>query len=286
MKKPIALMLISIMVLMLSAFSFADVDYSLEIKAPDDEIVVEDWEEPFFITVWVMADIGDELENLEVTIEDEDSDYDVTFDHAVVHEFGSTVFKYTFEAPELTPMDKFEITVVAEFEDEDIIGVEDSKDVEVLAEDDDDEEEMDDDMYPAAPAIANKLLKDAGIPNRVMNDEGEAVNLIALVAAEMHEEEPFDLEESDSLEELKDAIDDFLVDELNLLLGKSHDELSDFTNHFVDMEKNVTEPKTDKIKPQHDNDDDEDDEDDMNDDEDDDDDDDEEEARPEKNKKK
>jgi hypothetical protein len=243
MKKPIALLLISIMVLMLSAFSFADVDYSLEIKAPDDEIVVEDWDEPFFITVWVEANVGDKLENLVISFEDEESDYEYTFNRKVKHVFDETVFEYSFEAPELTPMDEFKITVVAEFEDNDIEGVEDSKSV-VVVEEDENGEDDEDGMLPAATAIANMLLKEVGIPNRV-----EGVNLIAAVAAEMAKGDAF---EDDDMKALEGDVEDFLVDLLNDILDESKNDLDEFKEMNFDMMNPSAKPEVAKVKPQAD----------------------------------
>jgi len=280
MKRPIALLLISIMVLMLSAFSFAgngnptnDKD-----KSQVNAFILDD---ELFITVWLDKEIGDELDELLVeVVEGEDvietsSDYD----SEEVEKFGTIMYMYTFDAIEYTPLDDFEVKV--------FISLDDDADSELLLtkkvdledldeeddddeEDEDDEEDMDDDMYPAAPAVANKLLKEAGIPNRV-----EGVNLIALVAGEMNEEAPFGLDEIEDLEDLEAAVEGFLVNQLNDLLEKTHNDLADFTKHFVGMEKTVGKPVVEKINPQQldeDEDDDNDEEDDDDDDDDEDDD--------------
>ena len=127
MKKPIALMLISIMVLMLSAFSFADDGYSVKIMEPKKTIADSEMDEPFFITVWVKANIDDKLESLDVTILDGEGNVDWSDNVVVDHEFITDAHKFTFKAVDFTPMDKFEIFVVADFADDEIGGVEDSK---------------------------------------------------------------------------------------------------------------------------------------------------------------
>lgn len=253
MKKPVALTLISIMVLMLSAFSFAD-DYSLEIVAPDDKVIVSDWDEPFLIKILVDASVGDELEKLVVTIDEEDGDYEYTFNKKVKHVFGEDVFEYTFEAPELTPMKEFEITVVAKF-DNDVEDLEASETVEVETEAEDEEEEdeaKDEDMYPAAPAIANKMLREYGIPNRV-----NGVNLIAAVSEAMIEGEKFYGAEKDD-EDYAENVEEFLVEKLNEALDEELgndeelddeiDELSDLEGFFDRMDQDLVNHNVNKIK--------------------------------------
>lgn len=289
MKKPVALTLISIMVLMLSAFSFAD-DYSLEIVAPDDEVIVSDWDEPFLIKILVDASVGDELEKLVVTIDEEDGDYEYTFDKKVKHVFGEEVFEYTFEAPELTPMEAFKITVVAEF-DNDVEALEASETFDVTSEAEDDEkeeeagQEEEQDMYPAAPSIANKLLRVYGIPNRV-----NGVNLIAAVSEAMINGEQFDDADKDDAE-YAENVEEFLIGKLNDVLDEELDdeidELSDLEGFFDPMDKELVNHDVNKIKmnisdvekvykagKNEDNDEDEEDDDDDHDDDDDDHDDD------------
>ncbi|MZQ99771.1 MAG: hypothetical protein GT601_19060 [Acidaminobacter sp.] len=276
MRKSIALLLISMMVLTLTAFSFADNGNPMKDKNQSgvNAFVLDD---DLFITVWLDAEVGDILKEISVEINDDDDVIAEWFDDfEVSHEFGSKVFKYTFEAVDYTPADEFEITVFADFSDGEDQVLTKKVDLEDLdkedndEDDEDDEEDLDEDMDPAAPAVANRLLKEADIPNRV-----EGVNLIALVAGEMNEEEPFGLDEIEDLEDLEVAVEGFLVDQLNDMLGKTHNDLADFTDHFTDTEKTVGKPVVEKMKPQQlDNDDDEDDEDDDDEDDDDEDDDD------------
>lgn len=284
MKKPIALLLISIMVLMLSAFSFAGNGNSMndKDKSSVNAFVLDD---KLFITVWLDAEIGDELDELFVeVVEGEDvvktsNDYD---DFEEVEKFGTIMYMYTFDAIEYTPLDDFEVKVFVSLDDESELLLTKKVDLEDLDEDDDDEEDeddeedMDDDMYPAAPAVANKLLKEAGIPNRV----GEK-NLIALVAAMMDEDESFDGVEKDDVDEYKDAVEDFLIDQLKLMFeDENGDQLLDFVDDIAELAKPVMKPDVEKGKPEfvddhNDDDDDEDEDDEDEDDEDEDEDEDE-----------
>lgn len=275
MKKPISLLLISIMVLMLSAFSFAGNGNPMndKDKSSVNAFILDD---ELFITVWLDAEIGDVLEEISVEINDDDDVMaDWSDDFEVSHEFGSKVFKYTFEAVDYTPADEFEIKVVARFDEKDDLVLTKKIDLEDLdeedddEEDEDDEEDMDDDMYPAAPAVANKLLKEAGIPNRV----GEK-NLIALVAAMMDEDESFDSVEKDDVDEYKDAVEDFLIDQLKLMFeDENSDQLLDYVDDIAELAKPVMKPDVEKGKPEFvdDHNDDDDDDDDEDDDEDEDD---------------
>jgi hypothetical protein len=147
------------------------------------------------------------------------------------------MYMYTFDAIEYTPLDDFEVKVFVSLDDESELLLTKKVDLEDLdeedddEEDEDDEEDMDDDMYPAAPAVANKLLKEAGIPNRV----GEK-NLIALVAAMMDEDESFDSVEKDDVDEYKDAVEDFLIGQLKLMFeDENGGELSDFLDEIADL---------------------------------------------------
>jgi len=303
MKKPIALMLISIMVLMLSAFSFADDGYSMKIMEPKKTIADSEMDEPFFITVWVKANIDDKLESLDVTILDGEGNVDWSENVVVDHEFITDAHKFTFEAVDFTPMDKFEIFVVADFADDEIGGVEDSKMVTVKTDkekdkdkDKDDDVEMENDNYPAAPAIANKLLKEAGIPNRVGN-----INLIEAVSEAMNEDEEFEGIEKDDTG-YADEVEEFLFEKLNEILDENgigeldfdDDELSDFVELIANISKTIEKTEVNKIDVEitelknnnKGNDNEEEEEDDDDEDEDDEDDDDEDDENNGKGKKK
>lgn len=254
MKKPIALLLVSIMVLMLSAFSFAGNGNLMMTKEYEPKVDAFILGEELFITVWIDAELGDELDDLwaELYVDDElTNEFD---DFTLVSKTGSKVYKYVSEGIE-PPTEDFDILVNAEFNDsDDDFEIRKSFEFDDIEEDtEDSDEEMDDDMYPAAPAVANKLLKKAEIQNRV-----EGVNLIALVAAEMNEDEPFGLDEEVDQEDFEDAVKDFLILQLNKIFFEEDDdyvdELEDFTTEIGASEKPVANPNADKVKPQNDDD--------------------------------
>jgi len=288
MKKPIALLLISIMVLMLSAFSFAGNGNSMNDnnKSRVNAFILD---EELFITLWLDAEIGDVLEEISVEI-DGDGVWHDDIDPGYV--FGSKVYKFPVIQVNEIPDEDFEITVFADFStgyDQELtkkVDLEDLDEEDDDEEDEDDEEDMDDDMYPAAPAIANKLLKDAGIPNRV-----DGVNLIAAVSAAMTEDEEFGGFEKDD-DEYAGEVEEFLIELLEDHFDESYTDLDDFADEMdttiekqevkkinveiTDVDKKDKEDKEDKEVKVKDFEDDGDDDDD-DDDEDDDDDDDEEE---------
>lgn len=241
MKRPIALLMISIMVLMLSAFSFAGNDNPKKDEASEPKISAYVLDELLFITVWLDEELGEDLEGLtaEIFEEDEDDPEAETSEFEMTSGFGSKGYKYIFEGIEYTPVDEFEIRVTAEFDDaEDQIF---TKSMELEDIDVDNENMMDDDLYPAAPAIANKLLKEYGIPNRV-----GTVNLIAAVSAAMAEDEEFaDLEKDD--EDYAEEVEAFLVDKLNDIFDTEDDELSDFEDEIADLEKPNMKSEENKI---------------------------------------
>lgn len=271
MKKPVALLMISMMILTLTAFSFADNGNSMKDKdrSKVDAFILDD---DLFITVWLDAELGEQLEKLSVEVfEDGDvlEESDKYDESEAVKKFNTIMYKYTFEAIEYTPMDDFEVIAYVELEgDESDFVLTKKVDLEDLDEDDDDEddeEDMDDDMYPAAPAIANKLLKDAGIPNRV-----DGVNLIAAVATEFSDADKADAH-------FAEEVEDFLIDLLEAHFDDEFTDLDDFAAEFSKMDITVEKPKVNNIKVEVndvDNNDDDDDDDDNNDDNDDDDDDD------------
>lgn len=282
MKKPIALMLISVMVLMLSAFSFAGNGNSFKNNDLESKISADVIDEFLFITVWLDKEIGDELDELLVkVVEDEvvvktSDDYD---DFEEVEKFGTIMYMYTFDAIEYTPLDDFEVKVFVTLDDESELVLTKKVDLEDLdeeddddEEDEDDEEDMDYDMYPAAPAIANKLLKDNNIPNRV-----NGVNLIAAVAEEFADADK-------TAPDFADDVEDFLIDQLDEALDDLDDDiedLSDLDEYFEKTDKEMVTSEVNKIKVKitdvDNNDDVEDDEEDDEDDDDQDDDDDEDE---------
>jgi hypothetical protein len=202
-----------------------------------------------FITVWLDAEIGDVLEEISVDIDGDEVWFD-EIDPGYV--FGSKVVKFPVIQVNEIPDEDFEITVFADFskgEDQEFTPKVDLEDLDE-EEDEDDEEDMDEDMYPAAPAIANKLLKNAGIPNRV-----DGVNLIAAVSAAMAEDEAMNGIEKDD-EDYADEVEEFLFEKLNDILDKNEigeldfddDELSDFAELLADINKTVGKPETQKIK--------------------------------------
>ncbi|SCZ81352.1 hypothetical protein [Acidaminobacter hydrogenoformans] len=280
MKRPIALLLISIMVLMLSAFSFAGNGNPKKDEASEPKISAYVLDDLLFITVWLDAELGEDLEGLtaEIFEEDKEDPEEKTSEFEMTSGSASKGYKYIFEGIEYTPVDEFEIRVTAEFDDaEDLIL---TKSMELKDIDVDNENMMDDDLYPAAPAIANKLLKEYGIPNRV-----GTVNLIAAVSAAMTENEEFaDLEKDD--EDYAEEVEEFLVDELNEIFDTGYDDLSDFDDEIADLQKPNMKSEENKMNVKlSDLEDDGDDEDDDKDDEDDDDDDDDDDEKEDKVKK-
>jgi hypothetical protein len=237
MKRPIALLLISIMVLMLSAFSFAGNGNPMNDKDKSrvNAFVLDD---ELFITVWLDAEVGDVLEEISVEINGYGEWYE---DFGTGYVFGSKVVKFPVIQIDDIPEEDFEITVFANFstgDDQELTKKVDLEDLDEEDDDDedDDEEDMDDDMYPAAPAVANKLLKDNNIPNRV-----NGVNLIAAVAAEFADADKTE-------EDFAEDVEAFLIDQLNDVLDEDIDELSDLDDYFDKKDKDLVASESNKIK--------------------------------------
>ncbi|WP_092593107.1 hypothetical protein [Acidaminobacter hydrogenoformans] len=203
-------------------------DYALWITSPDDgdDIMTDSWGKDVTIKGWIQADEGDMLESLRIEIEHLDGDADEVIN--IIDASDDSVMmsneKFEFEADwDLSEEGDFEITVFARIDvDEDVDDevLRDEVTVEVIYDEDydDDEDEDDDDKdeamdnHPAAPAIANKLLKDWGYANRY-----RGTNLISEVAKFMGPNTDFDGESKLDAEDYEDAIEAFLKDRIDEL---------------------------------------------------------------------
>lgn len=207
-------------------------DYALWITSPDDgdDIMTDSWSKDVTIKGWIQADEGDMLESLRIEIVNLDEDTNEWID--IIDDPDEYVMlsneKFEFEADwDLSEEGEFEINVLARIdvdEDNDDIVLDDDVTVDVIFDEDYDDDEDDDDKdeamdnYPAAPAIANKLLKDWGYANRFMG-----TNLVSEVAKFMGPNTDFDGVSKMDAEDYEEAIEDFLKDRIDEL--KDMDEM-------------------------------------------------------------
>jgi len=166
-----------------------DTDYDLQLTKPSNDIVVENWSDDTLIKGWIQADEGDVLEFLRIEIDGDGAPQYITLVDQPSEYVMLSNDKFNFEAEwNLSVEDEFVITVFAwinpdeDGDDEDVLKFEDEITVEVIFDDDEngDNDDNDDkvmDTYPAAPAVANKILKEMGISNRYMG-----TNLISEVS--------------------------------------------------------------------------------------------------------
>lgn len=202
-------------------------NYALWITSPDDgdDIMTDSWSKDVTIKGWIQADEGDMLESLRIEIVNLDEDTNEWID--IIDDPDDYVMlsneKFEFEADwDLSEEGEFEINVLARIDvDENNVDIvlDDDVAVDVIFDEDyDDDDEDDDDKdeamdnYPAAPAIANKLLKEMDMANRY-----RGTNLISEVAKFMGPNTDFDGESKLDAEEYEEAIKTFLEDRIEEL---------------------------------------------------------------------
>lgn len=172
---------------MVEVFYGYETVYDIEITHPANNLVVSSWSNDPLIKGWIKADEGDLLKSLVLEVQEIGQSGKVTM--SLIDEPGEYVTmsndKYYFEKKwDVTKAGDFRITVIAVLDvDESTIdrNLNDSHDVKLTLNpnyEGDKDEAME--AYPAAPAVAGKILKSYGIPNNVGGK-----NLVALVAKEM-----------------------------------------------------------------------------------------------------
>lgn len=221
-----------------------EMDYGAQLTMPLEDVVITDWDDPILIKGWVKAlDEDDQLESVIVEIDgpdyegdeffevfDEDDDDEWDFeddfefeidDWIVDEDFDDETFTITLTAV-INPVGNFDEDDYSYFdEDDDVIILTNSVEVEILFDEDyDDDDEDDDDNdevmdnYPAAPAIANKLLKAEGYANRY-----KGTNLISAVSKKMGPNTDFNgVSKLDAVkyeQEIWNFLDD-LIDDLDM----------------------------------------------------------------------
>jgi hypothetical protein len=176
-----------------------DTEYDLQLTKPSKDIVVDNWSDDTLIKGWIQADEGDVLEFLRIEIDGDGVPQYITLIDQPSEFVMLSNDKFNFEAEwNLSVEDEFVITVFAwinpdeDGDDDDVLKFEDEITVEVIYDEDENGDDDDDDdnvmdNYPAAPAVANKILKELGISNRYMG-----TNLISEVAKEMGPNTEFD----------------------------------------------------------------------------------------------
>jgi hypothetical protein len=192
--------------------------YDIQITHPASNLVVSSWSNDPLIKGWIKADEGDVLESLVIEIQKIGESGKVTM--KLIDESSEFVTmsndKYYFEKKwDVTQTGDFRITVEAVLDVDERVDdrtLNDSHDVKVTLNpnyEDDEDEAME--AYPAAPAVAGKILKSYGIPNNVGGK-----NLIALVAKEMGPGTNFKGIAKTNTVQYKTAITDFLEDQLGV----------------------------------------------------------------------
>jgi len=186
--------------------------YDIEITHPTNNLVVSSWSNDPLIKGWIKADEGDVLESLVIEVQEIGQSGKITM--SLIDEANEYVTmsndKYYFEKKwDVTKAGDFRITVMAVLDVDESINdrnLDDSHDVKVTLNPNyqgDKDEAME--AYPAAPAVAGKILKSYGIPNNVGGK-----NLIALVAKEMGPGTNFKGIAKTNTVQYKAAITDFL----------------------------------------------------------------------------
>lgn len=192
-----------------------ETDYDLQLTKPDGDIVVNSWSKDQLIKGWIQADEGDMLESLEIEIKDlnlNKTKWIILIDNDEADEFVMmSNEKFIFEEKwDLTNEGDFRITLHATINPDEggaDLHLSDSFEVEVtLDKDVEDDEEKDMDNYPAAPAVANKILRELGISNRYMG-----TNLISEVSKKMGPNTEFNgvlKTDADVYDEIRDFLND------------------------------------------------------------------------------
>lgn len=192
--------------------------YGIQITHPASNLVVSSWSNDPLIKGWIKADEGDVLESLVIEVQQIGQSGKVTM--TLIDEASEFVTMsndhYYFEKKwDVTKAGDFRITVNAVLDVDESVNdrpLNDSQDVKVTL-NPNYQGDKDEDMgtYPAAPAVAGKILKSYGIPNNVGGK-----NLIALVAKKMGPGTDFNGIAKTNTVQYKAAITDFLEDQLGV----------------------------------------------------------------------
>ncbi|MDK9711129.1 hypothetical protein [Acidaminobacter sp.] len=201
-----------------------ETDYDLQLTKPNKDIVVDNWSDDTLIKGWVQADEGDVLEFLRIEIDGDGAPQYITLIDQPSEYVMLSNDKFNFEAEwNLSVEDEFVITVFAwinpdeDGDGDDVLKFEDEITVEVIYDEDEngdngDNDDKDMDNYPAAPAVANKILKELGISNRYMG-----TNLISEVSKLMGPNTEFNGVLKTDADDYEDEIRDFLNDRIDEL---------------------------------------------------------------------
>lgn len=192
--------------------------YDIQITHPASNLVVSSWSNDPLIKGWIKADEGDMLESLVIEVQEIGQSGKVTM--SLIDEASEFVTmsnnNYYFEKKwDVTKAGDFRITVNAVLDVDESVNdrpLNDSHDVKVTLNPNyqgDKDEDME--AYPAAPAVAGKILKSYGIPNNVGGK-----NLIALVAKKMGPGTDFNGVAKTNTVQYKAAITDFLEEQLGV----------------------------------------------------------------------
>lgn len=192
--------------------------YNLDLTHPAANLVVSSWSQDPLIKGWIQADEGDVLESLVILIEELGTSNQWTL--PLVQNASSYVTmtndKHDFEKKwDITKAGDFRITVTARLnvdESTSDVWLTDVRTVKITYNPNAPTEPKENgEAYPAAPAVAGKILKAHGIPNNVGGK-----NLIALVAKEMGPGAVFKGIAKTDAARYQAAITDFLEDQLNV----------------------------------------------------------------------
>jgi len=202
-----------------------DMNYGAQLTAPLEDVVVTNWNTPILIKGWVMADDErDEIDYVEVKIDGPltADDKTILVPNADDWDFDDGNFNFVINNWKLDAdniNDEFVISlkaVIMPYDDQDDMILTDSSTIKILvvADDDDDDDDDDEDEamdnYPAAPAVANKILKELGVSNRYMGS-----NLISEVAKKMGPNTEFNGVLKTDADDYEDEIREFLEDRID-----------------------------------------------------------------------
>lgn len=200
-----------------------DMNYGAQLTAPLEDVTVTNWNSPILIKGWVKAgDDRDKIESLVIDIDGPGAADDRTIQvpNAATWDFDDGDFNFTINSWKLDA-DNINDTFVIELRavidpyqsSSDVIRT-DSSTFKILYEkdatEDDDGNDDDDkimDNYPAAPAVANKILKEMGKPHRY-----RGTNLISEVSRTMGPGTDFNGVSKTDIKDYEDEIRDFLSD--------------------------------------------------------------------------
>jgi hypothetical protein len=203
-----------------------DMNYGAQLTAPLEDVVVTNWNTPILIKGWVMADDDrDEIDYVEVEIDGPGTadDKTILIPNADDWDFDDGNFTFVINTWKLDAdniNDEFTVhlkAVIDLYGDPDDMIMTDSSTFKILFVDKDDDDDDDDDdgedkvmdNYPAAPAVANKILKEMGISNRY-----RGTNLISEIARLMGPNTEFDGVLKTDVDDYEQAIRDYLEDRI------------------------------------------------------------------------